>query len=256
MAGNGSGRRVASVNSHSTGCLRRRRRLTARASRISLASMSNSPIAARLAEFRARVQAKARPSQTVQIVAVSKTKPAAAVAEALQAGQRLFGENRVQEALVKFPSLRAMHPDLELHLIGPLQTNKARDAVALFDVIETLDRMKLADTLVAAADRQGRLPRLLVQINSGDEPQKSGVPLAEADHFIRACRARFGEALTGLMAIPPVDRDPLPYFRDLVARADQHGLPVRSIGMSGDFEAAIEAGATHVRIGSAIFGER
>jgi pyridoxal phosphate enzyme (YggS family) len=218
--------------------------------------MNNSLIAARLAELRARVYAKARPGQAVQIVAVSKTKPVAAVAEALQAGQRLFGENRVQEAAEKFPSPRALYPDLELHLIGPLQTNKARDAVALFDVIETLDRLKLADALAAAADRQGRLPRLLVQINSGDEPQKSGVPLAEADQFIRACRARFGEALTGLMAIPPVDRDPMPYFTELVARADQHGLPVRSIGMSDDFEAAIEAGATHVRLGSAIFGKR
>ncbi len=178
------------------------------------------------------------------------------MAEALGAGQLLFGENRVQEAAAKFPPLRAQHPGLELHLIGPLQTNKARDAVTLFDVIETLDRPRLADALAAAAAREGRLPRLLVQINSGDEPQKAGVPLAEADPFIRACRARFGEALIGLMAIPPVDRDPMPYFAELVARADQHGLPVRSIGMSGDFEAAIEAGATHVRLGSAIFGER
>ena len=178
------------------------------------------------------------------------------VAEALGAGQLVFGENRVQEALVKFPPLRSVYPDIELHLIGPLQTNKARDAVALFDVIETLDRMKLADALAAAADRAGRLPRLLVQINSGDEPQKAGVSLGEADAFILACRARFGEALIGLMAIPPVDRDPMPYFIELVARADQHGLPVRSIGMSGDFEAAIEAGATHVRIGSAVFGQR
>jgi pyridoxal phosphate enzyme (YggS family) len=218
--------------------------------------MQDSSIADRLAGLRARIAAKTRPSQIVHLVAVSKTKPAAAVAEALRAGQIRFGENRVQEAAAKFPPLRASHPTLELHLIGPLQTNKSREAVALFDVIETLDRFKLADALAAAAEREGRLPRLLVQINIGDEPQKAGVARAEADQFIRDCRARFGETLCGLMAIPPLGRDPLPYFAELVARADRHGLPVRSIGMSGDFEAAIEAGATHVRVGTAIFGAR
>lgn len=187
---------------------------------------------------------------------MSKTKPAEAVIEALRCGQTVFGENRVQEAAAKFPALRSQHKELQLHLIGPLQTNKAREAVRLFDMVETLDRPKLADALAAAAEREGRLPRLLVQINIGDEPQKSGVPRAGADEFIRDCRARFGASLLGLMAVPPIGQDPMPYFRELVARADQHGLPVRSMGMSGDFEVAIAAGATHVRIGSAIFGER
>ena len=145
---------------------------------------------------------------------------------------------------------------LRLHLIGGLQTNKAREAVALFDCIDSLDRPKLADALAAAGERAGRMPRLLVQVNVGDEPQKAGVSLAEADGFIRAMRARFGERLQGLMAIPPLGEDPAPHFRTLVAMADTHGLPVRSIGMSDDFETAIACGATEVRVGSALFGAR
>lgn len=157
---------------------------------------------------------------------------------------------------MKFPPLRAARPDLVLHLIGPLQTNKARDAVRLFDTIQSLDRPKLADSLAQAAEREGRLPDLLIQVNVGDEPQKAGVARAEADAFIRDMRARFGEKLRGLMAIPPLGVDPAPYFRDLVAMADRHGLPARSIGMSDDFETAIECGATMVRIGSSLFGSR
>jgi pyridoxal phosphate enzyme (YggS family) len=256
MAGIGLGSRTKSVNSHNVGNLPLVRRLTARASRISLLSMQIPSIAENLAALHARIAAASRPDQHVTLVAVSKTKPAEAVIEALRYGQSVFGENRVQEAATKFPDLRALYPALDLHLIGPLQTNKAREAVRLFDVIETLDRPKLMDALAVAAEREGRLPRLLVQINIGDEPQKSGIPRVEADGFIRDCRGRFGGMVAGLMAIPPAGQEPLPYFRELVARADQHGLPVRSIGMSGDFEAAIEAGATHVRVGSAIFGTR
>lgn len=199
---------------------------------------------------------RAAAGRDVTLVAVSKTKPASLIEQALAAGQRVFGENRVQEAAVKFPPLRVTHPDLDLHLIGPLQTNKVRDAVLLFDMIETLDRPKLADALAAAAEREGALPNLLVQVNIGDEPQKAGIARAEADGFIRAMRERFGANLRGLMAIPPLDADPAPYFRDLVAMADHHGLPERSIGMSEDFEVAIACGATMVRIGSSLFGSR
>ncbi|HQT85404.1 MAG: YggS family pyridoxal phosphate enzyme [Acidiphilium sp. 37-64-53] len=212
-------------------------------------------IAATIAALNRRIT-QAAAGRAVTLIAVSKTKPATAIEAALAAGQLVFGENRVQEAALKFPPLRVTHPDIDLHLIGPLQTNKARDAVLLFDQIETLDRPKLADALAAAAEREGSMPNLLVQINIGDEPQKAGVARAEADAFIRAMRARFGAALLGLMAIPPVGQDPAPYFRDLVAMADHHGLPVRSIGMSDDFEIAIACGATQVRIGSALFGGR
>ncbi|MHB1304111.1 MAG: YggS family pyridoxal phosphate-dependent enzyme [Acidiphilium sp.] len=219
----------------------------------------NSPdtaaIAAALADIRTRIVA-ASGGRAVRLIAVSKTKPEAAVAAALAAGQTAFGENRVQEAAGKFPKLRVLHPDLDLHLIGPLQTNKARDAVLLFDQIESLDRPKLADALATAADKEGALPNLLVQVNIGDEPQKAGIGRAEADGFVRAMRARFGDRLLGLMAIPPLGLDPAPYFRDLVAMADAHGLPVRSIGMSDDFETAIACGATQIRVGSALFGRR
>lgn len=192
----------------------------------------------------------------VALVAVSKTHPRELVEAALAAGQLDFGENRVQEAAAKFPALRARHPALRLHLIGPLQTNKARDAVRLADVIETLDRPRLADAIEDALAREGRAPALLVQVNVGDEPQKAGVPRAEADAFIEACRRRFGPALRGLMCIPPADGDPTPYFAWLAAAAGRHGLAHVSMGMSGDFEAAIAHGATHVRVGSAIFGAR
>jgi len=192
----------------------------------------------------------------VTLVAVSKTKPAEAVAAALAAGQSVFGENRVQEAAAKFPGLRAAHPELRLHLIGGLQTNKARDAVRLADVIESLDRPKLADAIAAAIAREGRAPTLLIEVNVGDEPQKAGVSRADADGFIADCKGRFGAALAGLMAVPPAGEDPAPHFTWLADRAARHGLPVVSMGMSADFEVAIACGATWVRVGSAIFGGR
>jgi len=197
-----------------------------------------------------------RDPASVTLVAVSKTHPIEAVQAALTLGQLQFGENRVQEAQAKFPALRATYPSLRLHIIGGLQTNKARDAVQVADVIETLDRPKLADAIAAAAAQQGRCPDLLVQVNVGDEPQKSGIPTAEADDFIAACQARFGASLTGLMCIPPAEGDPAPHFDWLAERAARHGLGVVSMGMSGDFETAIAHGATHVRVGSAIFGHR
>ena len=210
-------------------------------------------IQARIAEATAKA---GRIPGSVTLVAVSKTHPAEAVRQAIEAGQAVFGENRVQEAAAKFPGLRALLPGLALHLIGGLQTNKARDAVRVADMVESLDRPRLADALADAADKQGRLPRLLVQVNVGDEPQKAGVPRAEADGFIRNCRARFGDALAGLMCIPPAEGDPAPHFAWLAACAAQHGLSVVSMGMSGDFERAIAFGATHVRVGTAIFGDR
>lgn len=226
--------------------------------------MANHPaapsVAAALRTVRRRLADAAlrhgRAPADVTLVAVSKTHPGELVEAALAAGQLVFGENRVQEAAAKFPALRAAHPALRLHLIGPLQTNKARDAVRLADVIETLDRPRLADAIEDAAAREGRTPGLLVQVNVGDEPQKAGVPRAEADAFIDACRRRFGPALCGLMCIPPAEGDPAPHFAWLAAAAARHGLPRVSMGMSGDFEAAIAHGATHVRVGGAIFGAR
>lgn len=197
-----------------------------------------------------------RASGAVTLVAVSKTKGAEDVAPALEAGQRVFGENRVQEAEGKWPDLRARFPGVELHLIGPLQTNKVREAVALFDVIETLDREKLATALAAERDRSGRCPRLLVQVNTGAEPQKAGVLPQDADAFIRQCRDALKLPVEGLMCIPPADEPPSAHFALLAKIAKRHGLGVLSMGMSADFEAAIQLGATHVRVGSAIFGER
>jgi pyridoxal phosphate enzyme (YggS family) len=197
-----------------------------------------------------------RDPAAVTLVAVSKTHPAEAVLAALAAGQLQFGENRVQEAQAKFPALRADHPAMRLHLIGGLQTNKARDAVRVADVIETIDRPHLADAVAKAIAHEGRTPQLLVQVNVGDEPQKSGVSRAEADDFIDACRARFGAALAGLMCIPPVEGDPAPHFDWLADRAARHGLAIVSMGMSADFEIAVAHGATHVRVGTAIFGTR
>jgi pyridoxal phosphate enzyme (YggS family) len=191
----------------------------------------------------------------VALVAVTKTKPVAAVLAALEAGQTVFGENRLQEAVTKFPQLRADHR-FTLHIIGGLQTNKARDAVRLADVIETLDRPRLADAIEAAVAREGRAPTLLIEVNTGDEPQKSGVARADADAFIGGCKSRFGAALVGLMCVPPLDQDPRPHFTWLAERAARHGLAVLSMGMSADFEVAIACGATWVRVGSAIFGRR
>ncbi len=210
-------------------------------------------IRARIAEATARAN---RPADAVTLVAVSKTNPAEAVAAALAAGQTVFGENRVQEAAGKFPALRAEWPALRLHIIGGLQTNKARDAVRIADVIESLDRPKLAAAIAEAIRKEGRTPALLVQVNTGDEAQKAGVPRAGAADFLRACREEWGLPVQGLMCIPPAEADPRPHFDYLAELAARHGLALLSMGMSADFEIAIGCGATHVRVGSAIFGAR
>ena len=197
-----------------------------------------------------------RRPEDITLVAVSKTHPPEAVREALAAGQFIFGENRVQEAAGKFPALRAANPGLRLHLIGPLQTNKVRDALAVADVIETLDRPRLADALSTALARGDGLPQLLIQVNVGEEPQKAGVAPADADRFIRDCQARFGDYLIGLMCIPPAEADPARHFDWLADRAARHRLSVVSMGMSADYQIAIRHGATHVRVGTAIFGSR
>lgn len=201
------------------------------------------------------VEAGRAPDAT-QLVAVSKFHPLASVEAALNAGQRLFGENRVQEAATKFPALRERFPDLALHIIGGLQTNKALDACRLADVIETLDRPSLMSALEKASQKIGRLPRLYVQINTGDEPQKFGTPRDEADSFIEQALTTFGDSIQGLMCIPPEDEAPQTHFQFLAQLAQRHGLSVLSMGMSADFESAIAHGATHVRVGSAIFGGR
>lgn len=226
-------------------------------------------IARNLAAVRARIAAAAtragRAAADITLVAVSKTHPAASVVAALEAGQRQFGENRVQEAAAKFPALRAAWPDLELHLIGPLQTNKAAEALRLAEIIETLDRPRLvnalADALARAAAATPPMPflpprRFLVEVNVGAEPQKAGISRADADDFIRACQDRFGDALAGLMCVPPAEEDPAPHFAWLAACAARHKLKILSMGMSADFEIAIAQGATHVRVGTAIFGHR
>lgn len=219
-----------------------------------------SDIVANLATIRSRIAEACiragRPAESVALVAVSKTHPQDAVTAALAAGQATFGENRVQEALAKFPGLRAGHPAMRLHIIGGLQTNKARDAVRVADVIETIDRPKLAAAVAEAMLKEGRRPDCLVQVNTGDEAQKSGIARTEADAFIRAARDEYGLPVTGLMCIPPVGEDPRPHFAHLRELAARHGLGVLSMGMSADFEAAIAEGATHVRVGSAIFGQR
>ena len=209
-------------------------------------------VQSRIAE--AAIRANRRP-EDVTLVAVSKTKPVEAVLAALAAGQTVFGENRVQEAAGKFPPLRAYHP-FKLHIIGGLQTNKVREAVRIADVIETLDRPKLAEAIEAAMVKEGRTPGLLIEVNTGDETQKSGIARADADGFIDECKGRFGAALLGLMCIPPHDTDPRPHFTWLAERAAKHGLGAVSMGMSADYEIAIACGATWVRVGSAIFGSR
>jgi PLP dependent protein len=217
-------------------------------------------IAADLAAVRARIDAAARGAgralDAVTLVAVSKTKPASMVRAALAAGQRVFGENRVQEAMTKYPSLQREFPDLELHLIGPLQTNKAKEAVAHFDVIETVDRARIAEALAREMERIGRRPPCLIEVNTGGEPQKSGVLPAAADEFIVDCRDRLGLPIVGLMCVPPHHVDPALHFALLREIGRRNLLSVLSMGMSGDFETAIRSGATHVRVGTAIFGAR
>jgi len=192
----------------------------------------------------------------VALIAVSKTVPAEAIEPALAAGQRAFGENYVQETKAKWPALRERHPGVELHLIGPLQSNKAREAVQLFDAVHSLDRPSLAQALAREIARAGRAPRLFVQVNTGEEPQKGGVLPLEADAFLARCRSEWALPIDGLMAIPPAAEPPSPHFALLAKIAARNGLRALSMGMSADFEAAIQLGATHVRIGSAIFGAR
>jgi PLP dependent protein len=217
-------------------------------------------IESNLAAIRGQIAAAARQdsrsADSVTLVAVSKTHPAEAVAAAIAAGQMVFGENRVQEAQAKFPELKARHPDLELHLIGPLQSNKAHDAVALFDVIESVDREKLARALADEMQKQNRHPRLYIQVNIGEEPQKAGIAPADIDAFVKLCRDELKLTIDGLMCIPPNDKHPAPYFALLREMAKRNGLTKLSMGMSGDFDTAIQFGATHVRVGTAIFGAR
>lgn len=197
-----------------------------------------------------------RPADAVTLIAVSKTFAAADIRPVLAAGQRVFGENRVQEARAKWPELKAEFPDARVHLIGPLQSNKAREAVAFFDAIHTVDRPKIAAALADEMARSGRQPELFVQVNTGAEPQKAGVLPAEADAFIARCRDEYGLTLAGLMCIPPAEDVPDPHFALLAQIAARNGLAGLSMGMSADFAAAIRQGATHVRVGSAIFGHR
>lgn len=225
-----------------------------------MSSQQTSSPAAALAGVLARISvARAKtvaPAPSTTLVAVSKTHPPERIAPVLEAGHRIFGESRVQEAKAKWPPLRARYPDVELHLIGPLQTNKAREAAELFDVIQTLDRLRLAEALASEFARSGCSRPLFIQVNTGEEPQKAGILPPDAPEFIADCRDRLGLPVHGLMCIPPVDQPPAPHFALLEKLARQHALPFLSMGMSGDFETAIKFRASHVRVGSAIFGER
>lgn len=217
-------------------------------------------VPARLAAVEARVAQSVRDvgraPGAVSLVAVSKTHPAEAIAPALAAGHRAFGENRVQEAKGKWPGLRAAHPGVELHLIGPLQSNKAREAVEVFDVIQTVDRPKIAEALAAEIARAGKPVRLFVEVNTGAEPQKAGILPGDADAFLRHCRDALGLEIAGLMCIPPAAEQASPHFALLAQIAARNGIAGLSMGMSGDFELGIQLGATHVRVGTAIFGSR
>jgi pyridoxal phosphate enzyme (YggS family) len=215
---------------------------------------------ARLETVRADIAAASREAgrgpDSVSLIAVSKTFGAEAVRPVIAAGQRVFGENRVQEARGKWPALRDETPAIDLHLIGPLQSNKVKEAVALFDAIHTVDRLKIAGVLADEIAKQGRRPRLFVEINTGAEPQKAGVLPENADAFIAQCREQFGLSIEGLMCIPPLDEAPAPHFALTAKIAKRNGLALLSMGMSADFVSAIAFGATHVRIGTAIFGAR
>ena len=212
-------------------------------------------LAAILARIEAARKAAIAPARETRLVAVSKTVAQEGIREALQAGQRLFGENRVQEAQAKFPQLKQDFPDLELHLIGPLQTNKLKDAAPLFDVIQSLDRTRLADVLATERDKSGKCPRLFIQVNTGEEAQKAGVMPKETASLVAYAR-NLNLPVIGLMCIPPVEDDAAPHFAFLAKLAKENGLSELSMGMSGDFEMAIRFGASYVRVGSAIFGTR
>ncbi len=220
----------------------------------------SSDIATNLATVRALIaaaaEAKGRPADSVTLIAVSKAQPVAKIDDALDAGHRVFGENRVQEATAKWPEIKARHPDVELHLIGPLQTNKVRDAMALFDVIETVDRAKLARALAAEMVRSNRRVPCYIQVNTGEEAQKSGIGPEEADDFIGLCREEVKLPVAGLMCIPPIGEEPALHFALLREIARRNRIDILSMGMSADFETAIRFGATHVRVGRAVFGAR
>lgn len=208
-----------------------------------------------LARIDAARKAAVAPAPSTTLIAVSKTHGPEHIRPLLEAGQRVFGENRVQEAKAKWPDLKRDYPDIELHLIGPLQSNKVREAVELFDAIHSLDRPKLAQALAAEIEKSGRRPTLFVQVNTGEEAQKAGIAPGDAPGFLALCRA-LRLPVQGLMCIPPVDENPAPHFALLAKLAREAGLPLLSMGMSADFETAIKFGATHVRVGSALFGER
>ena len=212
-------------------------------------------LAAILARIAAARKAALNPAPATHLVAVAKTVDEGGIREALAAGQRLFGENRVQEAQAKFPQLKTDYPDLELHLIGPLQTNKVKEAAALFDCIQSLDRIRLADALAAERERSGHAPRLFIQVNTGEEPQKAGVIPSGLEALVAHTRA-LNLPLEGLMCIPPANDDAAPHFALLLKLARAHGLANLSMGMSNDFELAVKFGATYVRVGSALFGAR
>lgn len=197
-----------------------------------------------------------RDRASVELIAVSKTFGAEAIAPIVEAGQRVFGENRVQEAKAKWPPLMSAYPGIALHLIGPLQSNKAKEAVALFDAIHSVDRASICQALAKEIESQKKRPELFVQINTGEEPQKAGIVATEADGFIASCREKYGLPISGLMCIPPVDDAPAPHFALTAKIAARNGLKNLSMGMSADFAIAIQFGATHVRVGSAIFGHR
>ncbi len=222
-------------------------------------NMPSHPADTPLATIRANIaqseKIAGRPAGSTTLIAISKTKPAEAIEDLIELGHRVFGENRVQEAQAKFPDMRARYPDLELHMVGQLQSNKADEAVALFDCIHSLDRMSLAKALAAAMTKAGRQVPCFVQVNISEEEQKGGCAIADLPQFLEQVRA-LGLPIIGLMAVPPADVEPSPYFALLAKLARDHGLDQLSIGMSGDYETAVRIGATHVRVGSALFGAR
>jgi pyridoxal phosphate enzyme (YggS family) len=266
-AASGSGKRSSSVINTRGGNPHRAAALSARAALANLAvasvlDMSSKalPPATALADILSRTErtraAAIQPAPSTTLIAVSKMQPADRIRPLLEAGHRVFGESRVQEVKAKWQELRAAYADVQVHLIGPLQTNKVREAVELFDAIHSIDRPKLAEALKAEISRSGRSPLLFIQVNTGEEPQKAGIAPQDARKFIAYCRDELALPVQGLMCIPPVDEAPAPHFALLRKLAGENGLPLLSIGMSGDFEAAIKFGATHVRVGSALFGER
>ncbi|KJC44056.1 alanine racemase [Bradyrhizobium sp. LTSP885] len=222
----------------------------------SLSAHSPNGLAAVEQEIARACKEARRDRATVTLIAVSKTFDADAILPVISVGQRTFGENRVQEAKGKWPALMQSHPGLLLHLIGPLQSNKAKEAVALFDAVHSVDRVSICEALAKEIKSQGKQPQLFVQINTGEEPQKAGVAPQDADAFLAACRETYGLTISGLMCIPPVDQAPAPHFALTAKIAARNGLTNLSMGMSADFAVAIEMGATHVRVGSAIFGAR